>query len=100
MSTNNKPPSPQDERTVPDSPKPTSSKGVWGSPGAGGASTSPTHAAQGQDPAGASLVAKLTKSPRASPPGPQSRGLRAAGGSQHGKGLSVPQPEEVPRQRS
>jgi hypothetical protein len=36
-----KPPIPQAERTVPDSLKPSSPKGAQGSPGAGGASTSP-----------------------------------------------------------
>jgi hypothetical protein len=40
------------------------------------------------------------ESPRASPPSPQSHGLRAAGGSHRGEGSPVPQPEEVLRQHS
>jgi hypothetical protein len=40
------------------------------------------------------------ESPRASPPSPQSHGLEAIGGSQHGEGSSVPQSEEPPWQHS
>jgi hypothetical protein len=44
-----KPLSPQAERTALDSLKPTSPKGVHGSPGVGSALTSSTRAASGQD---------------------------------------------------
>jgi hypothetical protein len=95
-----KPPSPQTERIAPDPPKPSSPKGVCGSPGAGGAPTSPTRAAPGQDPAGTSSGPEPVESPRASSPSPQSYGLGAAGGSQYGEGLSVPQSEEPSQQHS
>jgi hypothetical protein len=85
-----KPPSPQTKRTVPDSLKPSSLKGVQGFPGAIGALTSPTHAAPGQDHAGASSVLEPTEPPRVSPPNPRSHGLGATGGSQHGEGSSMP----------
>jgi hypothetical protein len=96
----NKPTSPQAERTTPDSPKPSSPKGAHGSPGAGSAPTSLTHAALGQDPARTSSGLEPVESPRASPPSPQSYGLGAASGSQHGEGSSVPQSEKPPQQRS
>jgi hypothetical protein len=91
-----KPPIPQTKRTTLDSLKPSNPKGVQGSHGVGGASTSPTRAAPDQDPASASSVSEPTESPRASTPSPWSHGLRAAGGSQHGEGSSMPQPKEVP----
>jgi hypothetical protein len=72
-----KPSSPQDKRTVLDSQKLSSPKSVSGSPGAGGAPTSPICAASGQDPVGISSVLEQTKSPKASPPSPQSHGHRA-----------------------
>jgi hypothetical protein len=65
-----KPPSPQNERTTPDSLKPSSPKGAQGSPSAGGASNSPTHTTLDQDPTGASSVLEPTESHRASPPTP------------------------------
>jgi hypothetical protein len=59
----NKPPSPQAERTAPNSLKPSSPKGVQGSPGAGGALTSPTRVTPDQDPMDASSVPGPTESP-------------------------------------
>jgi hypothetical protein len=94
------PPSPQAERTTPDSSKPSSLKGTQGPPGVGGAPTSPTRAALDLNTAGTSLVPGPTESPRVSPPSPRSHGLRATGGSHSGEGSSAPQLEEVPRQRS
>jgi hypothetical protein len=63
----NKPTSPQAKRTTPDSPKPSSPKGAHGSPGAGSAPTSLTHAAPGQDLARTSSGLEPAESPRASP---------------------------------
>jgi hypothetical protein len=71
-----KPPSPQAEKATLDSLKPSNPKGVRGSPGAGGALTSPTHAAPDHDPTGASSVLGPTESPRASPLSP---GLKDSG---------------------
>jgi hypothetical protein len=65
-----KPPSPQAKRTMLDSLKSSSSKSARGSPGAGGASTSPSCATLGQDPAGASSVSEPIEPPRGSPPSP------------------------------
>jgi hypothetical protein len=76
-----KPLSPQDGKTTPDSSKPSSPKGVHGSPGAGGAPTSPTRGASDQDPADASSVPGPNESLRTSSPTPQSHGLGAIGGS-------------------
>jgi hypothetical protein len=90
-----KPLSPQAERTTLDSPKPSSPKIVRRSLGAGGAPTSPTRVSPVQDHAGTSSVPEPTESPKVSPPSPQSHGLEAGGGSQHGEGLSAPQHEEV-----
>jgi hypothetical protein len=73
---------------------------VQGSPSASGAPTSPTRATPGPNPAGASLVLKPAKSPRASPPSLQSHRLGDASGSQHGEGSSKPWPKEPPRQHS
>jgi hypothetical protein len=70
-----KPPSPQPERTAPDPLKSSSPKDARGSPGAGDAPTSPSHAALGRDPVGISLRPKTVESPRACPPSPQSYGL-------------------------
>jgi hypothetical protein len=95
-----KPSSPQAGKIMPDSPMPSSPKGVQGSPDAGGAPTSPTHATPDQDPTNTSSVPGPTESPRTPPPSPQSHGLEATGGSQRGEGSSMPQPEEVPQQRS
>jgi hypothetical protein len=49
-----KPPRPQAERTMPNSPKPSSPKDARGPLGSGGALTSPIHAAPGQDSTGTS----------------------------------------------
>jgi hypothetical protein len=95
-----KPPSPQAERTMPDSPKPSSPKGAQGSPSVDGALTSPNRTALDKDPTGACLVPGPTKSPRASPPSPRSHGLESTSGSQCGEGSFAPQPEEVSWQRS
>jgi hypothetical protein len=95
-----KPPNLQVKRTAPDFLKPSNPKGAQGSPGASDALTSPTRGAPDQDPADASLVPGPNKCPRTSPPSPQSHGLRATGGSQHGEGSSEPRPEKVPRQHS
>jgi hypothetical protein len=95
-----KPLNPHTERTAPDSPKPSSPKDVQGSPGACGALTSSTHATLSQDAASTSSGPEPAESPRASPPSPQSCGLEAADGSQHGKGSSMPQSKEPPRYRS
>jgi hypothetical protein len=84
-----KPLSPQAEKIKPDSPKPSSPKDVQGSPGAGGAPTSPIRVTPDQDPADASSVPGPTESPRMSHPSPQSHGLKAIGGSQHGEGSSA-----------
>jgi hypothetical protein len=72
-----KPSSPQAERTTPDSPKPSSPKGVQGSLGAGGASTSLAYAAPDQGPAGTSSGLEPAEPPRASPqaPSPMDMGL-------------------------
>jgi hypothetical protein len=70
-----KPLSPQAEKTVPDSPKPSSPKGVQDSPGAGNVPTSPTLATLDHDPASASSLPGPTKSPKASPPSPWSHGV-------------------------
>jgi hypothetical protein len=90
-----KPPRPQAERTVPNPPKPSSTKDTQGSPGSGGALTSPTHAIPGQDPTGTSSGPEPIESPKISPSSLQSNGLRAVGGSQHGEGSSMPQSEEL-----
>jgi hypothetical protein len=92
-----KPPSHQAERTALDSLKPSNPKGAQGSPSAGGALTSPTRATPDQNPVDACLVPGPNESPRASPSSPQSHGLGAAGGSQHGDGSSMPHPKEVSR---
>jgi hypothetical protein len=92
-----KPLSLEAEKTVPDSLKPSSPKGVQGSPSASGALTSLTCAAPDHDPTGASSVSGPTESPRMFPPSPWSHGLGAAGGSQRGEGSSTSHPEEVPR---
>jgi hypothetical protein len=85
-----KPLSPRAEKVMPDPLKPSSPKGEQGSPGAGGALTSPIHAAPNQDPVDASSVPRPAESPRMSPPRPQSHGHGVASGFQHGEGSSVP----------
>jgi hypothetical protein len=73
---------------------------VQGSPGTGGAPPSPTHAALGHNPVGASSGTKPVESPKASPPIPRSYGIGYAGGHQTGEGSSVPQYEKPPQQHS
>jgi hypothetical protein len=65
-----KPPSPQAEKTTPDSLKPSSPKDAQGSLGTGGALTSPTCSSLDQDPADASSVLGPIKSPRTYPQAP------------------------------
>jgi hypothetical protein len=65
-----KPASPQAKKAAPDSSKPSSPKGAQGSPGVGGALTSPTRAATDQDPADASSVPRPTEHPERLPQAP------------------------------
>jgi hypothetical protein len=81
-------------------PKTLKPKRCEGSPSAGGAPTSPTCATPNQDLVDASSVPGSTESPGTSHPSPQSHGLGATGGTQRGEASSVPQPEEIPQQRS
>jgi hypothetical protein len=90
-----KPPSPQAERTTPDTLKQSNLKGVRGSPSAGGAPTSPSRVAPIQDPADTSSMSEPIESSRTSPSSSRSHGLRAVNGPQFGKGSSVPQREKV-----
>jgi hypothetical protein len=95
-----KPLSPQAERTTPEPMKPSSTKDARGSPSDGGAPTSPTCAASGQNSTGTSSGSEPAESPEASPPSSRSYGLGATGGYQHGERSSVPQSEAQPRQQS
>jgi hypothetical protein len=89
-----KPPSPQNEKTLPESLKPPSPKSAQGSPSTGGAPSSLTRATLGHNPAGTSLDLEPDEFPEASPPSPRSYGLGVACGYQPSEGLSVPQFEE------
>jgi hypothetical protein len=75
-----KPPSPQAEKYVAEPPKPSIPKGAQNPAGAEGAPTSPTHAALSHYAAGTSPWSEPAVFPEASPPSPQSYGLRATGG--------------------
>jgi hypothetical protein len=65
-----KPLSPQAEKSVSESLKPPSPKGVQNSIGAEGAPTSPTHATLSHDAAGTSPRPEQAEFPKASPPSP------------------------------
>jgi hypothetical protein len=75
-----KPPSPQAEKYAVEPPKPSNPKGAQNPASVEGAPTSPTHAASSHDAAGTSPWSELAMFPEASPPSPQSYGLRATGG--------------------
>jgi hypothetical protein len=92
-----KPPSPQAEKIVPEPSKPPSPKDVQGSPVTRGAPPSPTRATSGHYSAGASSGPEPAESPKASPPGPRSYGLRSTIGHQTGNGSSVPRSEKPPQ---
>jgi hypothetical protein len=89
-----KPPSPQTEKTTPESLKPPSSKSARGSPGTGGAPSSPTCATSGHNAVGTSSGPGPDEFPKASPLSPRSYGLGATDGYQPGEGSSVPQFEK------
>jgi hypothetical protein len=65
-----KPLSPPAKKNVPETSKPPSPKDVQGSPGTSGAPPSPTHAALGHNPVGASLGPEPIESPETSLPSP------------------------------
>jgi hypothetical protein len=86
-----KPPSPQTEKTMPESPSPKSARG---SPGNGGAPSSPSRATSCHNPVGTSSGSEPDEFPEASPPSSRSYGLETAHGYQPGEGSSVPQSEK------
>jgi hypothetical protein len=96
----NKPPTPNTEKTVLGSSKPPSLGGTQNSPGAGGAPSSFAQSAPSPSPTGASSSSKMAKSPKTSPPSPQSYGLGSVGGYPLGCDSSVPCPEKQPWQYS
>jgi hypothetical protein len=75
-----KPLIPQTMKTTPKSLKLPSPKSARGSPGTGGAPSSPTRGTSGHNLMGTSSGPEPDKFPEASPPSPWSYGLEAAGG--------------------
>jgi hypothetical protein len=75
-----KPLSPQAERTVPDSSKPLSPKGVLNNTSAESALTSPPHAASSHDAVDTSPRLEPAMFPEVPPLSPQFGGLKATGG--------------------
>jgi hypothetical protein len=91
-----KPPTPNIEKSMPESLNPPSLGGAQNSPRAGGTPSSSAQASPSSGLAGAFSGSRPAESPKTSPPGPQSYGLRSANGYPLGGDSFVPHPEKQP----
>jgi hypothetical protein len=85
-----KPPSPQAEKSAPESLKPPSPSNEQGSTGTEGTPTSSFHGTPSHDTMNISQRSELTETPEVIPPSPWSLGLGAPGGPHTSKGSSRP----------